>query len=76
MSSRALEGLLFVAGFFLIFIFCTESCQQGLGRLKAFLQQRPRLKYLVYPRGRLAVPRRRSLSGQFPGEFCGQPLLL
>lgn len=47
--SRALETLLFVAGFLLIVFFCTESFQQGLARLHSILQQRPRLKYLAYP---------------------------
>ena len=55
MPSNALQGLLFVAGFFLIFIFCSEEFKRGLQRLKALLQQQPRLKYLVYPLGALLV---------------------
>lgn len=44
-----LDTFLTFAGFFLIFFFCTESFQQGLVRLNSSLQQRPRLKYVVYP---------------------------
>ena len=51
--SSVFEGLLSVAGVFLILILCTESFQQSLAHLKALLQQRPRLKYLVYPLGAL-----------------------
>ncbi len=51
--SRALETLLFVAGFLLILFFCTEPFQQGLARLNATLRQRPRLKYVAYPLGAL-----------------------
>ena len=49
MSSRVLETLLVVAGFFLIVIFFSEEFQQGLRRLQVLLKQRPRLKYVAYP---------------------------
>jgi hypothetical protein len=48
-----LDTLLYLAGFFLIFIFLSEDFQKGWQRLKAILQQRPRWKFFAYPLGAL-----------------------